>query len=211
MIPEKKYDIMVIRMFKRICKITFIAHGATVYTLDGIVNDTLKYPKLNDFGEEEIEKVCEYLEKRGVAYDKIYTSPNACCTQTAQTIAKLFKQKPTIIDLQSRNHGIWHGSYYADLFEENGTDVLTQTPENGEALKDFNTRISKMIDKLIKENKGSRIIIVTTPEVIQSALAKTLKLNPKNQHRMLIKTGSLTQISYFEGWSSVIYSDYSPL
>ena len=81
------------KMFKRICKITFITHGATVYSLDGIINDTLKYPKLNEFGEEEIEKVCDYLEKRGVAYDKIYTSPNACCTQSAQIIAKLFKQK----------------------------------------------------------------------------------------------------------------------
>ena len=77
-------------MFKRICKITFIAHGATVYSQEGIINDTLKYPKLNEFGEEEIEKICEYLKKRGVSYDKIYTSPNACCIESAQIIAKLF-------------------------------------------------------------------------------------------------------------------------
>ena len=56
-------------IFKRICKITFITHGATVHTLEGIICDTLKYPKLNEFGEEEMEKVCEYLEKRGVPYD----------------------------------------------------------------------------------------------------------------------------------------------
>lgn len=210
MIPAKTCVIISL-MFKRICKITFIAHGATVYSLDGIINDTLKYPKLNDFGQEEIEKVCEYLEKRGVAYDNIYTSPNACCTESAQIIAKLFKQKPITIDLKSRNHGVWHGSYYADLFKEHGTTVLTQTPENGEALKDFNSRISKAIDNLVKENKGNRIIVVTTPEIIQSALRKTLKLSAANQHKMLIKTGSLTQISYFDGWSSVIYSDYSPL
>ena len=80
-------------MFKRICKITFISQGATVYTQDGIINDTLKYPKLNDLGENEIEKVCEYLEKRGVSYDKIYSSPNSACIQSAQIIAKLFKQK----------------------------------------------------------------------------------------------------------------------
>ena len=198
-------------MFKRICKITFIAHGATVYSMDGIVNDTLKYPKLNEFGEEEIEKVCEYLEKRGVAYDKIYTSPNACCTQSAQIIAKLFKQKAITTDLTQRNHGTWHGSFYADLFKENGPAVLTQTPEKGESLSDFNKRVSKSIDKLIKENKGTRIIVVTTPEVIQSAIAKALNINPENQHKTLIKTGSLTQISYFDGWSSLIYSGYVPL
>ena len=80
-------------MFKRKCKITFISHGATVYSQEGIINDKLNYPKLNEFGEEETEKVCEYLKKREVAYDKIYSSPNTCCTQTAQIIAKLFKQK----------------------------------------------------------------------------------------------------------------------
>lgn len=198
-------------MFKRICKITFISHGATVYSLDGIINDTLKYPKINEFGEEEIDKVCEYLQKRGVAYDKIYTSPNGCCVETAQIIAKLFKQKATPIDLTQRNHGDWHGSFYSELFKEYGSTVLTQTPNNGEALADFNKRVSKVIDKLVKENKGHRIIIVTTPEIIQSAIAKAIGIKSENQHKTLIKTGSLTQISYFEGWSSLIYSNYIPL
>lgn len=202
---------MNIKMFKRICKITFIAHGATVYSLDGIVNDTLKYPKINEFGEEEIDKVCEYLEKRGVAYDKIYSSPNACCIESANTIAKLFKQKAISIDLTQRNHGTWHGMFYADIFKEFGSEALTKTPENGEPLKDFNKRVQKIIKKIVKENKGNRVIIVTTPEIIQSAVAKTLGIPVEYQHRTLIKTGSLTQISYFEGWESLIYSNYIPL
>ena len=89
--------------------------------------------------------------------------------------------------------------------------VFSQTPANGESLEDFNKRITDTIDGLIKENKGNRIIVVTTPEIVQAALAQALELNPENQYKILIKTGSLTQISYFEGWSSVIYSDYSPL
>ena len=52
---------------------------------------------------------------------------------------------------------------------------------------------------------------VTTPEIVQAAIAKALGIKPENQHRVLIKTGTLTQISYFEGWSSLIYSDYQPL
>ena len=198
-------------MFKRICKITYISHGATVYSQDGIINDSLKFPKLNDIGEEEVEKACEYLRKWEVSYDKIYTSPNACCTETAHIVAKLFKQKAITIDLTPRNHGNWQGSSIAELYKEFGVSVLSKTPENGETLVDFNKRVSQKINTLVKENKGSRIIIVTTPEVIQSALANTLKLSSTNQHKILIKTGSLTQISYFDGWSSVIYSDYTPL
>ena len=199
-------------MFKRKCKITFITHGATVHSLDGIISDSEKYPKLNEFGEEEIEKVCEYLKKRGVSYDKIYTSPSARCTQSAQIIAKLFKKKTTTITLSARKHGEWSGQLYTDLFDEYGPEIILKTPKNGESLKAFNERVSKMLAELIEDNLGNRIIVVTTPDVVQSAIAQTLNFTDENQFKILIKTGSLTQISYFEqGWSSVIYSDYVPL
>ena len=199
-------------MFKRKCKITFVSHGATVHTMDGIICDTEKYPKLNEFGEEEIEKVCHTLENRAVAYDKIYTSSSARCTQSAEIIAKLFKkQKISIIDLPARNHGDWSGRSYEDLFDQYGPEVILQEPQNGESIATFNKRVSDVIDKLVEENRGNRIMVVTTPDVIQSAIAKTLELTPVNQFKNLIKTGTLTQISYFEGdWSSVIYSDHMP-
>ena len=199
-------------MFKRKCKITFVSHGATVHTMDGIICDTEKYPKLNEFGEEEIEKVCRTLENRAVAYDKIYTSSSARCTQSAEIIAKLFKKKISIIDLPARNHGDWSGRSYEDLFDQYGPEVILQEPQNGESIATFNKRVSDVIDKLVEENRGNRIIVVTTPDVIQSAIAKTLELTPVNQFKNLIKTGTLTQINYFEGdWSSVIYSDHMPV
>jgi len=199
-------------MFKRKCKITFISHGATVHTMDGIISDAEKYPKLNEFGEEEIEKVCEYLKSRAVAYDKIYTSSSARCTQSALIIAKLFKKNITSIKLPARNHGEWSGRSYEDIFDEFGPRAIIQKPQGGESIKAFNKRVSDMIDKLVEENKGNRIILVTTPDVIQSAIAKTLDLDPESQFKHLIKTGTLTQISYFEDdWSSIIYSDYMPI
>lgn len=199
-------------MFKRKCKITFISHGATVHTMDGIICDTDKYPKINEFGEEEMEKVCGYLKNRAVAYDKIYASSSARCTQSAQIIAKLFKKNITSIDLPARNHGEWSGRAYSDVFDEYGPEAIIQKPNGGEALEDFNKRVSDKIDELVEENKGNRIIVVTTQDVIQSAIAKTLELSPVSQFKNLIKTGTLTQISYFEdNWSSVIYSDYMPV
>ena len=198
-------------MFKRKCKITFVSHGATVHTMDGIICDTEKYPKLNEFGEEEIEKVCHTLEHRAVAYDKIYTSSSARCTQSAEIIAKLFKKKISIIDLPARNHGDWSGRSYEDLFDQYGPEVILQEPQNGESIATFNKRVSDVIDKLVEENRGERIIVVTTPDVIESAIAKALELTAVNQFKNLIKTGTLAQISYFEGdWSSVIYSDHMP-
>lgn len=199
-------------MFKRKCKITFITHGATVHSMDGIISDSEKYPKLNDFGEEEVAKVCEYLKKRAVPYDKIYTSASTRCIQTAQTIAKIFKESITTIDLPARKHGVWCGQSYAEIYEQYGAKAILQTPENGEDLSVFNKRVKSVIKNLVNENRGNRIIVVTTPDVVQSAVAQTLGLRGVNQFKVLIKTGSLTQISYFQdNWSSIIYSGYIPL
>lgn len=199
-------------MFIRKCKVTYIAHGATVHTMDGIISDKEKYPKINDFGEEEIEKVCDYLKARAVAYDKIYTSSSTRCTQSAQIVAKLFKKNIISIDLKTRNYGTWSGRYYSDLYEQYGQETIRKKPEGGETLKAFNKRVSDVIENLVEENRGNRIIIVTSPDVIQAAIAKTLNLKPDDQFKILIKTGSLTQISYFEkDWSSIIYANYMPV
>lgn len=199
-------------MFKRKCKITFITHGATVHSIDGIISDNEKYPKLNDLGENEIEKVCEYLENRGVHYDKIYSSNAARCTQSAQIIAKLFKKKITTIDLPARKYGEWEGQSIMDIYKKYGENAITEVPKNGESLKVFNKRVNSVIEKLVEENRGNRIIVVTTTDVVRAAVSNTLDLNPESQFKLLIKTGSLTQISYFENdWSSVIYSDYVPV
>ncbi len=199
-------------MFKRKCKITFITHGATVHTMDAIINDSDKFPKINDIGEEEIEKVCEYLANRGVHYDKIYTSSSTRCTQSAQIVAKLFKKRITTIDLPARKMGEWSGQAFNDIYKQYGAEAITMTPKGGEEISEFNTRVQKVINNLIEENHGNRIIVVTTPDVVQAAIALTLNLTPENQFKNLVKTGSLTQISYFvDNWSSVIYSDYMPL
>ena len=199
-------------MFKRKCKITFITHGATVHTMDGIISDNGKYPKINDLGEEEINKVCEYLNGIAVHYDKIYTSPSARCVESANIVAKLFKKRTTTISLDARRYGAWNEKSYTELFDEYGPEVILKTPKGGESLKVFNKRVSRIIEKLVEENRGNRIIIVTTPDVVQSAVAKTLGIEDENQFKILIKTGSITQISYFEaGWSSLIYSDYVPI
>jgi len=199
-------------MFKRKCKITFITHGATVHSIEGIISDSEKFPKINDIGEDEIDKVCEYLNKRAVHYDKIYSSQSLRCTQSAQIVAKLFKKRITMIDLPSRKYGEWSGMSINDIYKEHGAEIAAKTPKGGESLKSFNKRVAGVIEKLIEENRGNRIIVVTTPDVVQAAIALTLELTPEKQFSNLIKTGSLTQISYFEGdWSSVIYSDYMPL
>lgn len=206
-------------MFKRKCKITFISHGATIYSEENRISDNENYPPINDAGEEEIEKICQWLKKRAIKNDKIYTSSALRTIQSAQMISKVFKTDFEILDgLSPRKCGIWSGLTFEQI-EEKYPHMLEQLHENpcsycpdcGETILDFNKRVSRIIKNIVNENTSNRIIIVTHPEVIQSAISKAIQLSPKHQAKVYIKTGSATQISYFENWSSLVYSGYVPL
>ena len=200
---------------KRKCKITFISHGETVHTQENRISDSEKYPPLTENGQEEILRVCEYIKKRGVKSDRIYTSPAVRCIQTARSISKVFKQDFCILDnLHSRKCGILNGKTIESIlktYSHNYPSIADIDTEGGESVKEFNKRVSNVIKKLVTDNINSRLIVITYPNVIQSVVAHTLGMTTGNQYKVLIKTGSLTQISFFDNWASLIYSGYVPL
>ncbi len=204
--------------FNRKCKITFICNGATLFSEDDRFTDAENYPPLNEKGQEEIEKICEFLKKRGVKNDKIYTSPATRSTQSASMIAKIFKQEYEIIeDLHPRKCGAFNGLTFEQIDEKfpdaldklvNNPDV--PTPDDAETVSNFIRRVNNSIDNIIEKNQGNRIIIVTHKDVIKAAICSALNMPDSSLHRIYIKSGSATQISYFERWSSLVYCDFKP-
>ena len=203
--------------FNRKCKITFICNGATIFSEDDRFTDSESYPPLSDAGLEEIEKICEFLKIRGIKNDKIYTSPALRSTQSAGMIAKSFKQNFEIVeDLHPRRCGKFNGLTFEQI-EDRYPDALDKlinnpdiaTPEDAESVSDFIARVKTSIDKIVKDNLGGRIIIVTHKDIIKAAICSALNMPDTSLHR--IKTGSATQISYFERWSSLVYCDYTPV
>ena len=202
-------------MLNRKCKITFISHGETIYTQEHRISDSEKYPPLTESGQEEIERVCEYLKKRGVKNDKLFTSPATRCIQSIEPVAKIFKQNFEILDnLHIRKCGVLNGKTFenvAKLYSNNFPTIANMDVEDCEKLEDFNKRVFDEVMALVKQNPNSRLIVITYPMVIQSVVAQVLKVKPAEQYRILIKTGSLTQVSFFDNWASLIYSGYVPL
>ena len=205
--------------FNRKCKITFICNGATIFSEEDRFTDSESYPPLSETGQEEIEKICEFLKNRGIKNDKIYSSPAVRSQQSAAMISKIFKQDFEIIeDLHPRKCGAFNGLTFEQI-DEKYPDVLDKlinnpdipTPEDAEAVSEFITRIKASIDNVINQNIGGRIIIVTHKDVIKAAICGALDLPHTSLHRIYIKSGSATQISYFERWSSLVYCDYKPM
>lgn len=205
--------------FQRRCKITFIAHGATIYSDEYRFSNCENYPPLSEAGEEEIEKICQFLKKRSVKNDKIYSSCGTRAVESAEIIAKIYKTNVEILDdLKPRLCGNWNNMTLNQLMKQQPDNLLKliehpdeRVCENSESLKEFVERVGKSIDKIIKENMGNRIIIVTYPDVIQAAIIAALKLPEDKLCNFFIKTGSATQISYYETLNSLKYCGYVPI
>lgn len=205
--------------FNRKCKITFICHGATIYSEEGRISEAENYPPLSELGIEEMEFMIKYLKSRAIKNDVIYTSPAVRTRQSAMMISKLFKKDYVVVDdLTSRRLGQWNGMTIGQILEKypEGIEDLLLNPDKNvdsvvEASGEFVARIKKVIDRLVADNIGNRIIIVTYPEVIQAAICGALDIPADKLAKIFIRTGSATQISYFENWSSLVYSDHVPL
>lgn len=204
--------------FDRRCKITFISHGSTIFSEEGRFSDLENHPPLNENGVEEIEKLCDYLKKRQVKNDRIYTSSASRCTQSAKFVSKVYKKDFEIIDLKPRKCGSFSGLTFEQIetkFPDKLKDLMNKpdvaTPEDAESTTDFVKRVAEKIEELVDDNIGNRIIIVTHPDVIKAAICSALNAPNESLQHIYIKTGSATQISYFKSWTSLIYSDYTPL
>ncbi len=205
--------------FSRKCKITFICHGATIYSEENRLSDVENYPQLSELGQDEVERIAEYLRRRAVKNDVIYTSPSVRTMQTAKVISKLFKQEPVVLeDLHPRKCGKLNGltleqieNKYPDLLESWFNNQEYDENLEAESINDFIARTKKIIDDVVAQNEGNRVIVVTHPDVIQAAICAALEMPPSKIAKIFIRTGSATQISYYEKWSSLVYSDYTPL
>ncbi len=206
-------------MFKRKCKITFIAHGSTIYSEENRLTNKIDYPPLNDNGYQEIKKIADFVKKRGLKTDNIYCSPALCCVQSAEILADELKQDFTPInDLYARKCGVWSGltfdeieKQYPEMLEELHKTPQNFCPEGGEDIDLFNKRVNDIISQVIEQNLRGRVIIITHPSIIQSAIKNALSIPPEHQYKIYIKPASATQISYFTSWASLVYSDYTPL
>ena len=50
---------------------TFIRHGATIYTETNRLSDKANYPPINEAGKNEMEAIARWIKKRGLMVDKI--------------------------------------------------------------------------------------------------------------------------------------------
>ena len=206
-------------MFKKKCKITYIAHGSTIFSENHKLNYGLEYPPINKNGEQQMLDIIEFIKIRGVKNDKIISGPALCTVQSAELLSEELKKDFKIDEtLLPRNYGDWDGltleqvkKRYPEFENRTAVSMFLETPENGEDLDSFNERVMKSVANIVQENSGKRLLVVTHPAIIRSAVCSALKIPKEAQYKIYIKTGSATQLSYFEDGVCLKYSNYVPI
>lgn len=206
-------------ILKKKCKITYIAHGATILSENHKLNNGLKYPPINKNGEQQMLNIIEFIKIRGVKNDKIISGPALCTVQSAELISEELKKDFKIDEsLLPRNYGDWDGltleqvkKRYPEFESRTPVSMFLETPEHGEDLDTFNKRVFESTSRIVEENIGKRLLVVTHPAIIRSVVCSALKIPKEAQYNIYIKTGSATQLSYFEDGTCLKYSNHVPL
>ena len=206
-------------MFEKQCKIIFIRHGSTIFNDQGRLCDFDNYPPINEKGKEEMIKVTKWLKATNSKIHRLITSPALRSIQSTRIICKNLKIDFEILNsIYEKRVGCWGGFTLQQLeqkFPEKYKIYLRDPdnfcPDGGESIKELNQRVESVLDSIVNENFQKKVVIVAHVGIIQSAIKHAIGIPAKNQERIHIPTGSATQINYYEGWSSLVYSGYLPL
>ncbi len=178
-------------------KITLIRHGQTRW------NNKKRYLGHSDIDLDMMGKKQAQATKRRIkneAFHKIYSSDLKRAYHFAEI---LFKEKNVhkLPQLRELNFGIFEGKTHQEIMSSSAL-IYTQWLNNpfktdipdGESLKSFKTRIIKAFLKIITDNKGKAVCIVTHAGPIRIILNHIAKKN--NIWEPLPRLASIHMIEY---------------
>lgn len=205
-------------MFRRKCKLILIRHGATIYNDQGRLYDATDYPPINQKGKQEMQLLSEWLVQKTPHVDTIYASSSLRSIQSARILSKEYDQDYDVIEgLYERKAGLWGGltfeqieEKYPDMLEQYHENPYEYWPEGGESTQALRERVCNIINDIVMQNEYKTVVIVTHEGVIQSLIASILAVPSENQGKIIIPTGSATQINFYSNWATLAYCAHVP-
>jgi len=177
-----------------------IRHGENDYVKTGKMAGRLPGVHLNQRGQDQARALGEAL--KDVPIKAIYSSPLERAIETATPIASARKlqiiQEP---DLMDADIGKWQGKSWKVLSLTKVWKIVQNSPSrfrfpDGESFPEMQTRISGVLERIIKShNKPQDIIVVVFhADPIKLAVAHFIGMPLDNFQRLGCDTGSLTAI-----------------
>ncbi|MFH1749461.1 MAG: histidine phosphatase family protein [bacterium] len=141
-------------------------HGETDFNKDGKYLGR-KDVSLNSIGIVQAKQLVK--KASGFNIEVIYCSPLKRAIETAEFIKSKHNCEIIIDDhFIERSVGVYEGlmkeearNKYPDLYERNITRIFNEAPPNGETINKVVERVFSGLDRIKKQNKFSKIMIVT--------------------------------------------------
>ena len=147
-------------------KIYFIRHGETSWNVEKRYQGWTDI-ELSEVGVKQAKLLGERFKNINV--DKIYASPLKRAFETARQIGENTGVDVVIDEsFKEINFGEWEGGTISELTEKYGDEYLKffNTPwattfPGDDSFKNVESRMAKGIDRILKEDKGKSIVIVS--------------------------------------------------
>ena len=192
-----------------------IRHGETNKNVNQSLHATDDPEKLNDTGRKQIEKTVARLNE--YLPSKVYSSKEKRALQSAKIVAKsLTIPFEEIERMQERNWGIFTGKPWEDVKKVLDLMSLEERydyiPEGGESWRTFETRLIDAVKKLVKNNEGKSIVVMTHGGAIRALMPYLLNIPKEESFKYDPDNASFTVFNYEdEKFKSVLVNDTSHL
>ncbi len=172
-------------------RLILVRHGETHKNVARVLHGTKDDAPLNEVGKFQAEKAAERLSQMGI--NRLYSSSEIRARETAQIIGKYCSLPVVYIDdFRERNWGIFEGKPWAEvnsvLSKLSTEERYRYTPDRGESWYEVETRLICSIKKILEENKGKEIVVVThggtirtlMPTLLNAPLEESFKYDPRH-------------------------------
>lgn len=167
-------------------------------------------PELTDTGRRQAEAAARYLGGRG-GVTAVVSSPLQRCVQTATAAASALGLPVSIDeDLIETDFGAWEGLTFSEAatrdpdLHGNWLRDTSLRPPGGESFDDVAVRVRRAQDRIIAENAGQTVLVVSHVTPIKTLLRLALDAGASILHRLHLDLASLSIAEFYpDGGSSV--------
>jgi len=166
-------------------EIIIIRHGETAWNTADIFRGRVPIG-LSEEGLKQAEKLGEYLSQKTLK--AVYCSPLPRALQTAEAIARRQNLAAQPVEgINDQDFGEWEGVSVQEVKNRypEGYKVWRERPDlaripNGESLQNVRERTLKALDRIITENQGGSVALVTHRVIAKVLITALLGLD--NSH-----------------------------
>lgn len=196
-------------------KLILIRHGQTDKNLNKSLHAANDTETLNETGRNQVESTAIRLKELSPV--RIYSSKEKRAIETAEILSQSLSVPMEKVDgMQERNWGIFTGKPWEEVEKVLSPMTLQvrydYVPEDGESWKSFETRLINAIKRIIEENKGNSVAIVTHGGAIRALMPYLLDVPKEESFKYDPDNASLSVFEINDGgFKAVMVNDTSHL